>query len=299
MKNKVNKLNWLLILLFISAMSAHSQSELSSYYSLGSKSSPLHEVSLEVKNALEAGGFEIIGEYNPEDSKYMKVIVYTREDLKKITFGVKDRGALAAALKVGLFKKGDATEISMLNPEYLFYAYLRDNTEDYSKLKEISDEAKKALRTVGNEFEPFGGMLEIKKLKKYHFMVGMPYFDDPVILQEFASFTSGVATIRNNLAKEGGNAIKVYELVNTQSEVAVFGVGLYNREDGESHFLPIIGEDHLAAMPFEIIIMGKEASMLHGRYRIALHWPELSMGTFSKIMSTPGNIEDYMKALTK
>ena len=42
-----------------------------------------------------------------------------------------------------------------------------------------------------------------------------------------------------------------------------------------------------------------KASMLHGRYRIALHWPELSMGTFSKIMSTPGNVEDYMKALTK
>ena len=299
MKNKVNKLNWLVILLFISAISAYSQNELSAYYSLGSKSSPLHEVSLEVKNALETSGFEIIGEYNPEDSKYMKVIVYTREDLKKITFGVKDNGALAAALKVGLFKKGDATEISMLNPEYLFYAYLRDNIEDYSKLEGISDEAKKALRTIGNEFEPFGGMLEIKKLKKYHFMIGMPYFDDPVVLQDFASFTSGVATIRNNLAKEGGNAIKVYELIDTQAEVAVFGVGLLNKDYGEAKFLPIIGEDHIAAMPFELILVGKRASMLHGKYRIALHWPELSMGTFTKIMSTPGNVEDYMKALTK
>ncbi|MEA1897028.1 MAG: hypothetical protein U9N53_05125 [Bacteroidota bacterium] len=299
MKNKVKKLNWLLILLFISAISAYSQSELSAYYSLGSKSAPLHEVSLEVKNALEAGGFEIIGEYNPEDSKYMKVIVYTSKDLKKITFGVKDKGALAAALKVGLFRKGDVTDISMLNPEYLFFAYLRDNINDYSKLTEISDEAKKALRTVGNEFEPFGGMLEVKKLKKYHFMIGMPYFDDPVILQDFASFNSGVTTIQNNLEKEGGNAIKVYELIDTEREVAVFGVGLLNKDYGEAKFLPIIGEDHIAAMPFELIIVGKRASMLHGKYRIALHWPELSMGTFTKIMSTPGNVEDYMKALTK
>ncbi len=299
MKNKTKTLNCIFILLLFSGISAYSQSELSSYYSLGSKSSPLHEVSLEVKNALEASGFEIIGEYNPEESKYMKVIVYTRDDLKKITFGIKDNGALAAALKVGLFRKGDVTEISMLNPEYLFYAYLRDNIKDYSRLKMISDEAKKALRTVGNEFEPFGGMLEIKKLKKYHFMITMPYFDNSVVLQDFASFTSGVATIRKNLAKEGGNAIKVYELIDNESEVAVFGVGLLNKDYGEAKFLPIIGEDHIAAMPFELIIVGKRASMLHGKYRIALHWPELSMGTFRKIMSTPGKVEDYMKALTK
>lgn len=299
MKNKTKTLNCIFILLLFSGISAYSQSELSSYYSLGSKSSPLHEVSLEVKNALEKSGFEIIGEYNPEESKYMKVIVYTRDDLKKITFGVKDNGALAAALKVGLFRKGDVTEISMLNPEYLFYAYLRDNIKDYSRLKMISDEAKKALRTVGNEFEPFGGMLEIKKLKKYHFMIGMPYFDNSVVLQDFASFNSGVTTIRNNLEKEGGNAIKVYELIDNESEVAVFGVGLLNKDYGEAKFLPIIGEDHIAAMPFELIIVGKRASMLHGKYRIALHWPELSMGTFTKIMSTPGKVEDYMKALTK
>lgn len=299
MKNKTKTLNCIFILLLFSGISAYSQSELSSYYSLGSKSSPLHEVSLEVKNALEKSGFEIIGEYNPEESKYMKVIVYTRDDLKKITFGVKDNGALAAALKVGLFRKGDVTEISMLNPEYLFYAYLRDNIKDYSRLKMISDEAKKALRTVGNEFEPFGGMLEIKKLKKYHFMIGMPYFDNSIVLQDFASFNSGVTTIRNNLEKEGGNAIKVYELIDTEKEVAVFGVGLLNKDYGEAKFLPIIGEDHIAAMPFELIIVGKRASMLHGKYRIALHWPELSMGTFTKIMSTPGKVEDYMKALTK
>jgi hypothetical protein len=39
--------------------------------------------------------------------------------------------------------------------------------------------------------------------------------------------------------------------------------------------------------------------MLNGRYRIALHWPELTMGTFTKIMSTPGDIKDMMKDLCK
>ena len=37
--------------------------------------------------------------------------------------------------------------------------------------------------------------------------------------------------------------------------------------------------------------------MLHGKYRIALNWPELTMGTFMKIMSTPGDIEDTLEGL--
>ena len=30
-----------------------------------------------------------------------------------------------------------------------------------------------------------------------------------------------------------------------------------------------------------------------------LHWPELTMGTFMKIMSTPGDIEDTLEELCK
>lgn len=46
-------------------------------------------------------------------------------------------------------------------------------------------------------------------------------------------------------------------------------------------------------------MQGNKATMLHGKYRIALHWPELTMGTFMKIMSTPKSIQRFMKALTK
>ncbi len=93
--------------------------------------------------------------------------------------------------------------------------------------------------------------------------------------------------------------MKVYEVVYPDHKVAIFGVGLLDPEDGEAAFLPIIGADHVAAMPYEIILQDKEVTMLHGRYRIALHWPELGMGTFMKIMSTPGNIEDFMLGITE
>lgn len=36
-------------------------------------------------------------------------------------------------------------------------------------------------------------------------------------------------------------------------------------------------------MPYEIILQGKEVGMLHGKYRFALYWTELTMGTFMKI----------------
>jgi len=299
-KNVKNLLRFTLpAVLFVLGLNLLAQGDLTAYYRVARESASIDEMTLKVQSELEGKGFNIIGSYHPEGSNYLKVLVYTRDDLKDIAFGIKERGALAAALKVGLMRKGNQTIVSMLNPEYLFHAYLRGNISDYSALKKISDDAKSALKGLGNVFEPFGGMLSTSKLEKYHYMISMPFFDDPVELRNFSTFTDGVKTIQQNLKNEVGNCVKVYELVDTKLQVAVFGVGLLNKSDGEAHFLPIIGEDHLAAMPFELIIQGNECTMLHGRYRIALHWPELTMGTFTKIMSTPGKVENRMEALTK
>jgi hypothetical protein len=135
------------------------------------------------------------------------------------------------------------------------------------------------------------------KLAEYHYKIMMPYFTDPVTLGEYTSFEEGVRTIESNLKQKKGNTVKVYSLVYPEKKIAVFGVGLRDTEEGESHFLPKIGVDHAAAMPYEIILQNKKATMLHGKYRIALHWPDLSMGTFMKIMSTPGDIEDALEAV--
>lgn len=287
-----------LFLFFTGLNSLHAQ-DFSAYYRVATQPVSIDEMATKVQSALEAKGFNIIGIYNPEGSNYLKVMVYTRDDLKEITFGVKERGALAAALKIGLVRKGNQTIVSMINPEYLFHAYLRKQINDYSGLKKISDDAKAAMRTLGGTIEPFGGMLSLKKLENYHYMISMPYFDDPVELRSFSTFADGLKTIRKNLESEVGNVAKVYEMVDPSLQVAVFGVGLLNKSYGEAHFLPIIGEDHVAAMPYEIILQGNECTILHGKYRIALCWPELTMGTFTKIISTPGKIEDFMKALTQ
>ncbi len=272
--------------------------ELSPYIKIGESTESVQELSEKVISALKDNSFTVLGSYNPSNNSSLRVIAFTRSDLSNASIKVLDRGALAAVFKVGLVKKNNRVTISYTNPDYILRAYLRDNYNTFGNtFKIFSADLKAAFSTIGNKFVPFGGTVQADKLKKYHYKIMMPYFTDPVVLNEFASFEEGVKTIENALNSKEGNTKLVYKLIYNNAKVAVFGVGLLNKEDGESYFLPIIGEDHVAALPYEIILQDKVATMLHGKYRLALHWPDLSMGTFMKIMSTPGDIEDALEVL--
>lgn len=272
--------------------------DLAPYIKIGESNGTIQEASELVINTLKDNSFLVLGSYNPANSNSMKVIAFTNEALKNTVIKVKDRGALAAVTKVGLVKKDGKVTISYTNPDYILRAYLRENYTTYkSVFEQYSADLRTAFKGIGNEFEPFGGTVAADKLKKYHYKIMMPYFTDPVSLQEFSSFEEGLSIIQQNLKNKKGNTSQVFKLVYHGQQVAVFGVGLRNKEDGESHFLPKIGVEHAAALPYEIILQGKEATMLHGKYRIALHWPDLTMGTFMKIMSTPGDIEDRLEGL--
>ncbi len=260
----------------------------------------IEQSSEKIINALKKDSFQVLGSYHPANRSSLKVIAFTRKDLRNAVVKVADRGALAAAFKVGMVKKDGKVTISYTNPDYILRAYLRDNYKSYqSTFEKFSADLKTTFSTIGNDFVPFGGTVAADKLKKYHYKIMMPYFTDPVELNEFSSFKEGLKIIEDNLKAKKGNTVQVYKLVYHSEKVAVFGVGLRSKENGESHFLPKIGTGHAAAMPYEIILQGNDATMLHGKYRIALHWPDLTMGTFMKIMSTPGDIEDTLEELCK
>jgi len=283
---------------FILGINGISAQEISPYIKVGDSPNSLEKTEKIVTNALEEKGFEILGQYYVEKNQTLKVIVFSRKDLQAITLKIADRGALAAALKVGLKADGPGTTISYLNPEYLFQAYLRDAYDKHSQgLKKIESDVSASLSPLGSENKGFGGTMTAEKLREYHYKIMMPYFSDPVELKQFNSFEEGVQMIEKNLAAKKGATEKVYSLIFKDEKIAVYGVALLDQEIGEKHFLPIIGETHLAAMPYEIILQNKVATMLHGRYRLALHWPELTMGTFMKIRSTPGEIEDTFEKL--
>jgi hypothetical protein len=273
---------------------------LSPYLKIGETSESMQQASEKITKALQNNSFTILGTYNPSNKSTLKVIAFTRTDLKNTAVKVTDRGALAAVFKVGLVEKNGKVTMSYTNPEYILRAYLGDNYNTYkSTFQKITADLKTTFSTIGTEFKPFGGTVKAENLKKYHYKIMMPYFTDAVTLNEFTSFEQGVKTLEANLRAKKGATVLVYKLVYEKENVAVFGIGLQDKAKGESYFLPIIGEDNVAAMPYEIILQGKKATMLPGKYRLAISWPELSMGTFMKIMSTPGDIEETLEAVCK
>ena len=295
----MKKLIFSSIAILILNLSTEAQ-DIAPYIKIGDSNESIQQVSDKVISALESNSFTVLGTYNPSNKSSLKVIAFTRTDLKNTVVKVKDRGALAATFKVGLEQKNGKITISYTNPDYILRAYLGANYNTFSGIfKTFTSDLKSSLNAIGNDFSPFGGTVAAHKLGKYHYKIMMPYFSDPVTLNEFSSFEEGLKTITANLSSKKGKTVEVYRLVYTSEKVAVFGVGLQSTEDGESQFLPKIGEAHVAALPYEIILQGTKATMLHGKYRIALHWPELTMGTFMKIMSTPGDIEDTLEAICK
>lgn len=279
-----------------------SVSGIAPYLQVASLSGSMSEAWEKTVEVLEADGYEVIGQYMPGNNPNLYVVVFTSSELKALCRKSADRGMLAAAMKVGFQKTEGKIQVSLLNPEYLFYAYFRGKMEENSFKSEalaLSSGIKNTLKEVGTLKTPFGGDLSAKDLIKYHYMVGMPYFDDPEKLAEFDSFEEGLSILQKKLKGGGDQTVKVYEIIDRNNKVAVFGVGLPDTEEGEAHFLPLIGESHVAAMPYEIILQEDKATILHGRYRFALHWPELTMKTFTKIMSSPGYVKDAMKSLVE
>ncbi len=293
MKNLVISL--VSVLVISSQISAQ---KLSPYVKVGDVYGSMQETSKKVVGALKSQNFMIVGFYHPAKKPNLKVIAFTRSDLKNTVVKVADRGALAATMKIGLYRKGDKVEVSYTLPEYMLRAYLRDNYAKYRNVfNKFNSDLKLALSSVGSDFTPFGGHVDAGKLKNYHYKIFMPYFTDPVTIKTFSSFSEGVNTIERNLENHVGETTLVYKIKYRNKNVAVYGVALRSKSTGEAVFLPKIGERHLAAMPYEIILQGKTATILPGKYRIALFWPDLSMGTFMRIVSTPGDIEDTFKLI--
>jgi hypothetical protein len=272
--------------------------DISPYIKVGETTNTMQQTSEAVINALTKQSFTILGKYNPENKASLEVIAFTNSILKNTVVKVTDRGALGSVFKIGLVQKDGKITISYTNPDYFLRAYMQNNYDTFKSIfQKFSTDVKNALASLGTEFTPFGGALSANKIKKYHYKIMMPYFTDPIKLNEFSSFEEGLKIIENNLKIHKGKTTLVYKVIYPSKKIAVFGIGLQNKEDGEAYFLPKIGEQNIAAMPYEIILQEKTVTMLHGKYRLALCWPELTMGTFMKIMSTPGDIEDALQAV--
>ena len=157
-----------------------------------------------------------------------------------------------------------------------------------------------ALYPISDGFLPYiTSSLSDRELIEFRFSVYNPGFDEPVIIKQFDDFKQAVNKIRDNLQARKGGCVKVYELVDKDKKMAVFGVGLLDRRRGEAVFLPKLGKSHLAALPYELVVSDNKVMILHGKYRFPLYWSDITMAEYRRIYKSPRDVEELMKALTK
>ena len=296
----MRKIYSLLVLSFLFFATSNAQN-LKPYVEAGvSNAANMQEILTEVKAKLTDNGFKVLGDYKAVQSNKRRVIAISHPELIK---AVKKNGGFtgfALALRVAITKEKGGFLVSYTNPHYWGAAYFTNNYKNVKSHYNSVDQAFKTAFAGYGSAKEFGSKkgLTANKLVKYKYMMGMPKFEDNVLLGEFANYTEAVNTIDNNLNSTTDDLIKVYEMALPGKKIKLYGIGLKG-ENGEGKFMPIIDNSnpkHTAFLPYELLVYNNKAYMLHGRFRIALSFPDLSMGTFMKIVSTPGNIEELLKS---
>jgi len=262
-------------------------------------------MTVRVEEAAKENGLNVIGSYSPATSKERQVVVVSSDELVGAVKKVGGLTGFAAVLRIGITREGNITNVSYTNPKYWGNAYFRDDFEKVLvEYQTVQLKLQKTMKAIG-EYKPvpFGSEkgVDVKSLREYQYMFGMPEFDDTVELKAYASYSEAKKSIDLALKIPPQGLKQVYRIEIPGEELVLYGIAI-GLADGEKHFMPIIDIDspkHTAFLPYEMLVIGDEVHMLHGRYRIALSFPDLTMGTFSKIMSTPGDIEDALEQLTK
>jgi hypothetical protein len=238
----------------------------------------------EVAGKLRGAGFSVVGSYTPKGLDQYGVVVATDDAVLNAIRSIGGASIAGAGIRVGV--KSDGT-VSYMNPEYWYRAYFGNKFATHrTAVKDADDRLRKALGAKGT----FGGDVHESSLADYRYMFGLETFDQPSMLKSYPSFDAAVSTIRRNLARGEKQTAEVYEVIMPDKQLAVFGVAMNNRSTGEGAWVSKLVPDQIAALPYEMYVVDNKAYIPHPRFRIALSWPALTMGTFLKIGNTPTEI---------
>ena len=282
------------LLLALGLGAAHADDALLKPFILGSKGPG--EVAAKAdaaKNALAAQGFTLAGSYTPYPDT--TILVVTNDELKK-NAAQSEHGGFGAMERVSVVKAGGEVQVSYTNPVYMANAYRMQ-----SDLRDVAAKMQAAL----GRMEEFGAKgLTAAQLRKYHYMFGMEYFNEPSTLAEYGSYNDAVKAVEAGLAAGRGGVTKVYRIDIPGKEESVFGVAMKgagdNRAMDDRYIMSEIDFKDLksaAHLPYEMLVSGNKVYALYARFRIAIDFPDLSMmgaHSFVNIMSSP---EAIRKAL--
>lgn len=242
------------------------------------------------KKRLSQAGFEIVGEYSPYNKA---TIIIATSTAMKSQAARSEFGGYGAAIRIAVTQAAGTVQISYTNPYY---------TQNIYRMKsDASAVANKLAQTLGHQ-KVYGSDKGIaaNDLRDWHYMFGMPYFDDQITLQKGSSYDALVKTIDNNLSSGKNGTKKVYRIDIPGKDETVFGVAISKGAGADRTVMgniDIANIKHSAHLPYEILVSGKKAYMLNGKFRIAISFPDLTMGQFMGISSAPDSTEQTMKSI--
>jgi hypothetical protein len=262
---------------------------------LGSKGAgTVAEKAEAAKSALTSNGFSVVGTYTPYAST--TILIVTSDELKN-NAAASEHGGFGAIQRVSVTKVGNEVQVSYTNPVYMANVYRMKGD-----LKNMAAKLEKALGKI-EEYGAHG--MTASKARKYHYMFGMEYFDEPSVLAEYGSHDEAVKAVEAGLAAGKAGVTKVYRVDVPGKKESVFGVAMAGAgEDNkfmddkyimsEIDFRDIKAAAHL---PYEVLVSDNKVYALYARFRIAISFPDLSMmgsNSFMNIMKSP---EAIRKAL--
>lgn len=221
-------------------------------------------------STLQTAGFEVLTTY--KSVKDGTTIVFTSPTLKEEA--AKPGRAYAAVMR--MFVDEQEKTISITNPIYFGKAYMQKEY-DHAKFSAIADKINAAFPGLTGSSDK----MEFKDLGGFHFMIGMPYYEDQAVVGK-GSNADLLAKVKEY--KKGKTLVFELKLSETSTLVG-FSLGA-----GTTRFPLKIGRQNAGLLPWTISIEDGKAKILKGEYYIALNYPLLDMGGFMGIMSTPDSI---------
>ena len=181
----------------------------------------------EMKSKLAGNGFEILSVHSPYPQA--TIVSFTSAALKR-NAAESASGGYGAAQRLAVTAVGGQVQVSYTNPAYMANAYRMAG--------DLTGVAAK-LQTILGKKSDFGSEkgLAAKKLRKYHYMFGMEYFDDPSELAEFGSFSQALTAVEQGLAAGRGGVTKVYRVDLPGKNETVFGVALSTECSGVDYIM--------------------------------------------------------------
>jgi hypothetical protein len=222
------------------------------------------------KTKLVEAGFEVIASYEPV--KKGTTLVFTNSALK--TEAAKPTRAHAAVLR--LFIDEQEKSISLTNPVYFGKAFMQD---DYNHAVFNAQ-----LEAINGAFAGLSGSddkLKFNDLAGYHFMMGMPYYEDS---DELSSGSNDDLLSKAKGYKNGKELI--FELKLSEKSTLLG----YELGEKTKKFVKKIGRANAAVLPYCIAVEDGKASALAAKYYLAVSYPLLSMSEFMTIAPVPGAI---------